>query len=327
METSTADFFRSLPEINTHSELEKEGKSKYVNANLQFDPYSDKAPFQNVLITFENIANLVKINKKQKFAIVHHPLDYPTNLHYHDYIEGIYVPSGRVLNIIDHSPFLMESNSFCLINKQTQHLIAKLPEDKEIPLIVNFLIHPDLLDPINQYFPESDSVADQLFSMTNFLLLNHNSTVMLEPLLHNMVHDYKKNKHNLSYKSYSYLILFLSKLIDSQNGSDIKLDTITSNCLKLIQEDPSSQSLESIAGKLNYSKEYISRHIKKQTGQTVSDLIMNEKLILAGKYLSQTTLTIEEIAKLVGYESESHFYRIFKKKFQVTPKQYRSFYS
>ncbi|NVN75909.1 AraC family transcriptional regulator [Enterococcus avium] len=32
---------------------------------------------------------------------------------------------------------------------------------------------------------------------------------------------------------------------------------------------------------------------------------------------------MSEISEIVNYQSESHFYRLFKKRFQLTPKQYR----
>jgi transcriptional regulator GlxA family with amidase domain len=40
--------------------------------------------------------------------------------------------------------------------------------------------------------------------------------------------------------------------------------------------------------------------------------------------LKNTTLSVEEIAIAVGYENKSYFHRIFIKKFETTPKKYRT---
>ena len=44
---------------------------------------------------------------------------------------------------------------------------------------------------------------------------------------------------------------------------------------------------------------------------------------LATQYLSQSQLSIEQIAELVGYTETSTFRNAFKKQFEQTPRAYR----
>ncbi|WP_438790307.1 helix-turn-helix domain-containing protein [Enterococcus sp. DIV0756] len=90
-------------------------------------------------------------------------------------------------------------------------------------------------------------------------------------------------------------------------------DKLSQELLDRIKKDPATVSLELITKELSYSKGYLTRHIKKQTSKTISQLITDEKLILAEKYLSETSKTISKISEIVNYQSESHFYRLFKK--------------
>jgi AraC-like DNA-binding protein len=59
-------------------------------------------------------------------------------------------------------------------------------------------------------------------------------------------------------------------------------------------------------------------------GTTVFGYLFNYRMKLAGQYLSDTDKTIQEIAGLVGYEYLSHFSTAFKRKFYVSPQQYRA---
>jgi AraC-like DNA-binding protein len=59
-------------------------------------------------------------------------------------------------------------------------------------------------------------------------------------------------------------------------------------------------------------------------GTTVFGYLFDCRMKLAGRYLSDTDKTIQEIAGLVGYEHPSHFSTAFKRKFCVSPQQYRA---
>ncbi|WP_376717035.1 helix-turn-helix domain-containing protein [Enterococcus asini] len=47
----------------------------------------------------------------------------------------------------------------------------------------------------------------------------------------------------------------------------------------------------------------------------------------AGLLLQNTDLSVNEIALEVGYQSYSHFHKIFKKWYRQTPNDYRQHYS
>ncbi|WP_443255820.1 helix-turn-helix domain-containing protein [Streptococcus sp. S784/96/1] len=62
---------------------------------------------------------------------------------------------------------------------------------------------------------------------------------------------------------------------------------------------------------------------KKVTGKTISQLISEAKLRLAQDLLANTNMPISEIAEQIGYTSESHFFKLFKNNYQITPDHYR----
>ncbi|MEM1286010.1 MAG: AraC family transcriptional regulator [Pseudomonadota bacterium] len=69
--------------------------------------------------------------------------------------------------------------------------------------------------------------------------------------------------------------------------------------------------------------EHVSRVTRRWTGKTPSDLVREARLRLAAGHLTTTDAAIAEIAAEVGLDNLSHFYRLFKETYGMTPKAYR----
>jgi two-component system response regulator YesN len=82
-------------------------------------------------------------------------------------------------------------------------------------------------------------------------------------------------------------------------------------------------SRETIAKLVFLNPDHLSRIFKKETGYSISDYILNERINLAKELLSQTNIPISAIASSVGYSNFSHFARIFKKYVGEGPSEYR----
>lgn len=81
--------------------------------------------------------------------------------------------------------------------------------------------------------------------------------------------------------------------------------------------------LEEIAQILGYTPKHMALLIKKQYGCDFRTLRRRKIMEAAKIYLSSRTLSVAEIAQLLGYRSESAFYAFFKEETGVTPKTYR----
>lgn len=82
-------------------------------------------------------------------------------------------------------------------------------------------------------------------------------------------------------------------------------------------------TLESIGERLHYNPNYLSSIFKKEYGTAFSEYLMNYRLEMAKKWLSETDMTIKEIAERLQYHNSQNFIRSFRKKEQVTPGAYR----
>ena len=93
--------------------------------------------------------------------------------------------------------------------------------------------------------------------------------------------------------------------------------------LRYIDTEYKNASLTQFAEKENLDIYTLSRIIKRQTGYTFKQLLEERRLEQALFLLKNTDLTIEDIALSIGYENLSFFYRLFSKKHNMTPRQYR----
>lgn len=83
-------------------------------------------------------------------------------------------------------------------------------------------------------------------------------------------------------------------------------------------------SVSHVASKFKISESYLSQFIKEQTGESFSDHVENLRIKHACELLKTRNISIEDIAKLVGYNSAYTFRRAFKRVTGVLPTQYNT---
>ncbi|MCA1033721.1 response regulator [Bacillus infantis] len=82
-------------------------------------------------------------------------------------------------------------------------------------------------------------------------------------------------------------------------------------------------TLQDIAQKVHSSAAYLSRKFSEETGTPLIDYLTTYRLEKAKHLLSSTDQSISEVAEKTGFNSLHYFSSQFKKKEQITPKQYR----
>lgn len=85
----------------------------------------------------------------------------------------------------------------------------------------------------------------------------------------------------------------------------------------------SNLSLQGIAAMLHLTPAYVGRIFKTSEFVSVGEYMNEVRLRHAQAYLETKSFSIKEVMELVGYVNESTFFKLFKKTFGVTPKEYR----
>jgi two-component system response regulator YesN len=83
-------------------------------------------------------------------------------------------------------------------------------------------------------------------------------------------------------------------------------------------------SREMLASQFFLNPDYMDRLFKKETGMSMKEYLWNERLRISEGLLLKTELPVTEIAMQVGYSSLSAFTRLFKKRTDLNPSEYRA---
>ncbi len=83
-------------------------------------------------------------------------------------------------------------------------------------------------------------------------------------------------------------------------------------------------SLDDLAEEVGLSKYHFSRRFKQRTGQSPYQFVIYERVRRARHLLRETTRPLAQIALDVGFNSQSHFTRTFKRHAGATPGTYRA---
>ncbi len=82
-------------------------------------------------------------------------------------------------------------------------------------------------------------------------------------------------------------------------------------------------TLGDVAGAVFLSQRQISRIVAAEYGCSLSQLVTAKKLDAAQMLLCNTDMSVSAVAAEVGVGAENYFFRLFKKRFGVSPLQYR----
>ncbi|OEK08804.1 hypothetical protein A8C32_00580 [Flavivirga aquatica] len=95
--------------------------------------------------------------------------------------------------------------------------------------------------------------------------------------------------------------------------------------MKIVEENLSNTefNVNSFIEKMYMSQSVLYRKIKVLTGQSISEFIRSIRLKKASQLLSQTNMTISDIAYDIGFNDLKYFRKCFKNTFNQTPSLYR----
>ncbi|MDF3128419.1 helix-turn-helix transcriptional regulator [Kiritimatiellaeota bacterium B1221] len=89
------------------------------------------------------------------------------------------------------------------------------------------------------------------------------------------------------------------------------------------EPDNLRKGVQGLVKQCRCSHEHLAREMRKHLGKRPVEWINDQKMRYATMLLQTTDLSITEIALEVGVNNLSHFHSLFKKKHQMTPRQFR----
>ncbi|MGO4497180.1 response regulator [Paenibacillus sp. 2RAB27] len=108
--------------------------------------------------------------------------------------------------------------------------------------------------------------------------------------------------------------------MQDEGGNESFVDRIKQYITSHIDQPLSRQY---IADYIGLSPDYLVKLFKKETGISISDYIVQERIHIAKELLAHSDLPVSSIAQAVGYSNFAYFSTTFKKEMTMTPQDYR----
>lgn len=251
--------------------------------------------------------------------------------HTHTYFELLYILSGSSIQSINGNPEIFCEGDFCILPPSARHQQSAFPEGTGIKMLIQPSAFTDLCagllkgqDMLSRFL--LDSIYNE--NSEQFLLFHTGQNSEIRECIFDMFLEMFSADVYTDRIIMGMLMTLLTKLsrswqaaVESVPGKNVGHEILT-----LLQENYSSITLESLAGHLHYTVPYCSRYIKKLFGCTFSQLLNRIRFQKADLFLKNSSLTVNQISKMLGYENPENFMRAFKKLHQMTPSQYRELY-
>ena len=97
-------------------------------------------------------------------------------------------------------------------------------------------------------------------------------------------------------------------------------------CDDYFTEKKDKKSIKELAQYLQMSERQVNRCLMEFYGMSFQQKLAQTRMEQAAWLLCTTDQNVNEIAGAVGYDSESGFYKVFRRHYQMTPQQYRKKY-
>lgn len=253
---------------------------------------------------------VIPVRQSDGFYVKKHTESQIPYYHSHKFYELIYVHRGKCLQRFkDGSALCLTAGQCLLLLPNAVHLIEK---SKSSDVILKFVIPCNLFDETG-----GKVLGNRLSGATIFFdYVSENAEFAMLKLL-------QEQYGNVQFRDLiiqSYLTIIFSELVNSQK-CDIAIETMLEG---YFEENIKTASLSEFAARQNYNVNYVSRLIKNRTEKSFSELLSLFRINRAKKLLTESALTIEDIAFAVGYSNASGFYKKFFSALGMKPSDYRN---
>lgn len=122
----------------------------------------------------------------------------------------------------------------------------------------------------------------------------------------------------------SYIHVILSEMLQASAGEDKKEDNWITDAVSYICDHFSEKlTVEGVAEHLNISKSSFCHTFKRKMGFSPYEFIVNIRINKGKELLKSSSMSIGNIAYLVGFNSEANFIKTFREKTGQTPNTFR----
>ncbi len=244
--------------------------------------------------------------------------------HYHDFNKCILVCKGHLDYSIEGKNHLVHGPTVILVKEHEMHHV-KVYKDQPYERVVLYL--------------RSDFLEEQSTSETNLLTcfnegdkiiaLNEKDHEDLLVYMKQLSETISTPAYGHDVLAYSLLLAAVVKLNEIQKSyvteltsPTVSFDKRVESAMAYIQHHlTGSLTIQEIADVTYLSKYHLMRLFKQETGYSIHQYVLEKRLVLATRLIKEG-MSYSEAAQKAGFTDYSIFLRAFKKRYDLSPRQY-----
>ncbi|MBR1811402.1 MAG: helix-turn-helix transcriptional regulator [Clostridia bacterium] len=98
--------------------------------------------------------------------------------------------------------------------------------------------------------------------------------------------------------------------------------TTAKKIMRYMGSHTDSVTLSALANHFSYHPNYISNLLRKDTGKSFSEILLQMRMERTVMLLQGTELSVEDISAMLGYADRSNFFKAFRDYYVTTPREY-----
>lgn len=264
--------------------------------------------------------------------------------HRHDYFELLIVLKGTTIQKIEGKEFMYSAGTCCLISPELSHSERFTEETQLLFVGLSNEFVTELMESQKiSYFKQERELQENFilqFAGTDkgkakryldfFPRRRQTGCAALRDLSEALVNTAFSPHFGATYIIKGLLCQLLDHLASDAlyHRALIELDSsadqlLFSRITHLFEDTDGRISRSELERILNYNGSYLNTIVKRHTGMCLFDYGMTFCLKKAALLLSTTETSVSAIASELHFTNRSHFYKLFKEKYGMTPQEYR----
>ena len=252
-------------------------------------------------------------------------VDFPE--HRHNYVEMMIVLSGSITHEIDAEELTLEKGELLVMNKHVSHSVRRSGKDD---IGVNIIMSDSFIDAVAAEL--SGTVFSALIKENAktggspiYLAFRFGGRKYIENAIENMLFELTEKGEDVGIMTGTVSILL--RYLSLENEELLRVGTVNASkdegrkneILSYVKSNYRTASLGELSERLYLTPPYLSKIIKELFGKSFKGLVVDERMERARSAFLNTSLSVGDIIRSVGYENESYFHREFRKRYGITP--------